>query len=100
MEEISDEEEVLEIRDPERRRLKRGVGAGSSLIGVDVRNLDMTLVGEVGKGLMRESVAGVVVVITVLGWTRTLEKVEIEESIATFDDLVLCSGFIYPRPAC
>ena len=98
MEEISDDEEVLGIRDPERRRLKRGVGAGSSLIGVDVRNLDLTLVGEVGSGLMRKSVAGVVVVITDLGWTRTLEKVEIEESIATFDDLVWFSGFIYPRP--
>ena len=40
MQEIS-EWQVEEAWDPERRRLKRGIGAGSSSMGEEVRGLDL-----------------------------------------------------------
>ena len=42
MQEISEWQDVVEEAwDPERRRLKRGIGAGSSSMGEEVRGLDL-----------------------------------------------------------
>lgn len=88
MQEISEE---LEERDPERRRLKRGRGTGSPLVGVEVRCLVLVVVvgggvlGEVGPGggFSKESEDS-----NMRGVASSVEKVVKAVSIARFVEQV------------